>query len=238
MVWKNRRSILKGIAGTGAAAALGSSIAAAGEDKSPKDEIPDEIEDEFGDKLVSGKISWDECDAPGKDEHDALSGDDGQGQWSWILTGAGTVQFKAATLHVEFSDGEKDSVQGDFPGVGNVAYFDVIRELSECNYAKITDAYVEYEALNEPCDLELTLTDSVCIDGVPQEPPTDGNGDDGHEKKCKKYQAKKLAFHKLRKKYYGKQLKHHRRKVRFHKKLYKKGKCEVDHDDGDDKKKK
>lgn len=227
MVWENRRSILKGIAGTGAAAGLGSAIASAGEDNS------DSSSDDVSVQQTEARVDWE-----GQGSENAELTCPEQAYWHWILTSGGNVQIQSGTLHVTYENGDTDAVQAYFPGAAGrgAAHFDVIAD-SDGDSREIVDAHVEYTYTGEVSgNVVLTISHSNCVDAPPQEPPGngDGNGDGPDKKECKKYHAKELAFHRARKKYFKEQLIHHKRKVKYHKKMHKKGKCEPDFGDDND----
>lgn len=223
MVRENRRKILKGIAGTGVAATFGSAVASAGEDHDGEDD------DEVTAQQTSTTLEW-----GGQGSENAELECDDYAYWHWILTPGGNVQIQSATLYVEYEDDDTDgdtAVHAYFPGqIGRgAAHFDVFAN-ADGDTVEIEDAYVEYTYTGEITgNAVLTISHSNCVEGPPQQPPN-GNGDGPDKKKCKKYHAKKLAFHKRRYKYLKKRLKRQKGKIKYHKRMHKKGKCDP-HDD-------
>lgn len=206
MVSNDRRTLMKGMAAASGLVALGASGSAAA---NHDDRVSDEVQalQNFSDTLT-----WAESGMQGS-ENARLCCPDGRGVWNWILTGGGAT-FLSAQLEVTFSDGSTETVDGRFPGIGNVAQFPVVRNIEEC--ATVESAVANFSLDSEPMGNQvLTISSSECIvDGVPPKPPK-------NEKERKKYEKKKA-----KRKYLMKKLQYKRRKKAYieAKKEYKKAK--------------
>ncbi|XVH31451.1 hypothetical protein ACNS7O_13810 [Haloferacaceae archaeon DSL9] len=154
------------------------------------------------------------------------------GVWNWILTGGGAT-FIEATLTVEFDDGETVTVDGEFPGIGNVAQFPVIREFDADECITAVAAEAEFTLDSPPMGNQvLTISDSECVD-VPPKPPKKKKHKKKHEKKRaeKKYLRKKVMY-KHRKEMYKKAEKEYKKAKKDFEKKDKKHKKDKKNLDG------
>jgi hypothetical protein len=194
MVRNDRRNVMKGVAAASGLAAFGATGSAAASDDDTDYDLDTAVE---ALQTFSDTLTWEDSGMQGSANARLCCRAGSEGVWNWNLTGGGST-FVDAELTVEFDDGETDTVDAEFPGVGNVAQFAVVREYEEDDCFTVVAAEAEFTLAGPPRGNQvLTITSAECIDGVvPPEPPTDKKERKKHEEKYAKLEClrKKLIY--------------------------------------------
>jgi len=227
MVQNNRRNLMKGMAAASGLAAVGATgNAAASEDDTMTGTKydTDSIEPL---QNFSDTITWEDSGFQGSGNARLCCPANTEGVWNWNLTGGGST-FVEAELTVTFEDGTEVTAPGEFPGVGNLAQFDIVREFEEDECLVVESAEATFTLTNSPMGTQvLTISSSECLDDVvPPKPPKD------KKKERREYEKKRNKHDYLRKKLRYKQRKENYKEA---KKEYKEAKKAYDKN-GTDKK--
>ena len=210
MVQDDRRNLIKGVAAASGLAVIGATGSAAASTDNEYQLDGDGIE---ALENFSTTLTWEDSGFQGSENANLCCTENSTGVWNWILTGGGST-FVSASLEVTFSDEDSETVEAEFPGIGNVAQFPVEREFAEDDCITVEAAEATFTLDSPPVGNQvLTISSSECLNGIipPEEIP----------KKKDKKERKKFEKEFAKRKYLLKKLKYKRRK-----KSYKEAKSE------------